>query len=100
MTVNCNLLSTLFLAAVICTIVGNLAGVLAWKHRVAEQSGWRWMLDPSYLLRPKLFTRPDHPLRYAAIGLLTLAVVLVGYLLSVIIQMQRSGAESICGFRL
>jgi hypothetical protein len=97
MLLSCGWLFTTFVVAIASTIIGNVLGTMAWKHRISEQSRWRPWVDPFYLLRPKYFTEGAQPARYAAIGFLGFAALLLSGLLVVVIRTVGNGTGVICG---
>lgn len=97
---NCQVMTGLFFGALGLAVLGNVLGVAAWRKRAADQRRWRWLVDPTYLLRGANFENPRDPARFGAIGLLVLGLACLLALVAAVISAQRAGATSICGFNL
>jgi len=97
--ISCTVLYSLFLGAVLCAILGNLAGVVAWQRRREGLGTWEWVTNPLALFRSSNFAEPRAPARMIALGLLLLGVIALGSLAVILIKLQRGGAVSVCGFR-
>ena len=95
---SCGLLGTLFVGAVACAIAGNALGILAWRGRRPERPARAWLHDPLYLFRSSDFQQPRAPSRLAAIVLLGAGAVCLAVLAVLVMVVQNSGADSVCGF--
>ncbi len=93
-----HLLSTLFLVAVGCAILGNAFGIMAWRKRRPDLPSRSWLSDPMYLLRNQNFLDPRAPARILALGLLGVGVVSLSVLAFTLMSLQRAGVQTICGF--
>ena len=96
--VSCTIISALFVGAVVCAILGNLAGAIAWRRRRPELGAWGWMTNPLALLRSSNFAEPNSPARLIALGLQFVGAIALCFLAVILIQMQRGGAASVCGY--
>jgi hypothetical protein len=94
---NCELFSTLFGAGMICVIMGNVVGMLAWEERREEQSVWKWLLDPTCAFRASYYKTPASPARYAAMTFLGSGGVFLWLLGLALFDAIRSGAGPFCG---
>jgi hypothetical protein len=99
-TQNCSLLSSLFVAAIVSAVGGNVFGVIAWRHRTHDQARWRWLIDPTYAFRARYYNNPAQFPRYAAMSLLLVAAALIVVLGAAVIIASQRGARNICGFAL
>lgn len=93
----CGTWTTLFYAAATCAVLGTIATGLAWRHRLSNESGSRWLVDPTVLFRPSLFANPRSAARKMAL-VFVLAGVLLGLAVSVpAIAAVLRGESGFCG---
>jgi hypothetical protein len=98
LTMNCNILGTGFLTAIACAILGNVAGVIAWRNRKGEFSKWQWLIDPTYAFRARYYQQPNLASRRLAMGLLTLGGLVATVVAVAIMRELQTGSRSVCGF--
>jgi hypothetical protein len=85
---SCSAMTTVFLLAVGCAIMGQIAAALAWRQRRPELEKWRWLTDPTILFRASFYQQPPPALRQA-LG--------IAWLTFHLISAQQSGATQVCG---
>jgi hypothetical protein len=95
---SCSTLETVFLATFACAVLGNILGVLAWRHRRPDLDRKRWLVDPTYLFRTSYYQVSAVKFRYPAIGLQLLGAAGVLWLVYYLITASRSGLPGLCGF--
>ena len=94
----CSTAAGLFIVALAGLAVGHVVGVVAWRRRLPEYSAWHWVRDPTYMYRSRYYQTPAPRLRFVAIGIHVVAVAALVALALSMMNAQRAGATSFCGF--
>ena len=84
MHVNCSLLGTLFVTAILCALANAILSPFAWRNRLPQYSSRRWTWDPTCMFRTRYYQQPPPRIRLAAIavqvvGALCLLVVALAF---------------------
>ena len=96
-SVNCSLLETLFVLAVLSVIAGHAFGITAWLRRLPRYSRWEWSWTPLYVLS-RYYQSPPPRLRFVALAFLATALVCLIILVVSAAAALRAGASGLCGF--
>ncbi len=98
--VGCSVIATLFIGAVCCSILANIAGLVAWRGRRDGLGPWEWMTDPTAFWRSSNFKRPYSPARVVTFALSILGTLALFAVAAIVIHLHSGGATSVCGFSL
>jgi hypothetical protein len=96
--VGCPVIARLFIGAVCCAILANIAGLVAWRGRQDGLGPWEWMTDPTAFWRSSNFKRPYAPARDVTFALSILGAIALCLVVVIVMHLQRGGATSVCGF--
>ena len=95
---SCGQLFVLFIAAIIMSVASTVIGATADRVKPTERTLSRRWMDLLSLLGGKQFPESGQRARYAALGLMIIASVLMVAVAVAVGTAYVNGAEEICGF--
>ena len=90
-------MGTVFLMALACAVLGQVAAALAWRHRRPDLETWRWLTDPTILFRTSFYQQPPPIARQVALALQAAAALGIAWLVFYLISARQSGITQVCG---